>query len=411
MAENGRIPAKARDPLQDLRGAARLALEATVAVTNLVEAMHCEIAGGPLLLGRPLAGPTRFFTWPVYESIRGVAWTVGTGVDLALARLAPLAAAWVGDGATGREREAAIAALNGVLGDHLAASGNPLAIPMRLRYRGEPLGLERSLLRQALPQAAGKVLVLVHGSCSNDGQWARRGHDHGAALERDLGFTPIYLHYNSGRHISQNGRELAALLEALVAAWPVPIAELVILAHSMGGLVARSACHFGEEAAHSWRDQLRALVCLGSPHHGAPLERVGHAIQWLVGVSRYSAPLAALGKLRSAGITDLRYGNVLDGHWEGRDRFACTGDGRSPLPLPAGVACYAVAAARAAAPGGRRLDDGLVPVDSALGRHARPELTLGFPEAHQWVAYGTDHLDLLSQPEVYAKIRSWLSAV
>jgi hypothetical protein len=57
---------------------------------------------------------------------------------------------------------------------------------------------------------------------------------------------------------------------------------------------------------------------------------------------------------------------------------------------------------------GKRLGDGLVPVDSALGRHAKPELTLGFPAAHQWIARGMDHLDLLSRPEVYATIRSWL---
>ena len=251
----------------------------------------------------------------------------------------------------------------------------------------------------------------MHGSCLNDRQWTRQGHDHGAALARDLGFTPVYLHYNSGLHISTNGRAFAELLERLVAAWPAPLDELVIVAHSMGGLVARSACHFGEAAGHAWRRKLRKLVCLGSPHHGAPLERGGHWIDLLLGVSRYSAPLARLGKIRSAGVTDLRFGNVLDEHWEGRDRFAHAGD----PPQPAEAARRrGVLRDRgdevAARPAASSASDGLVPVDSALGRHAKPELTLGFPEAHQWIGFGMGHLDLLSRAEVYETIRSWLSS-
>jgi hypothetical protein len=375
-------------------------------VTDLVEAMHHEIAGGPRILGRPLEKPARLATRPVYGSIRRVTQLVGAGIDGALAGLAPL----LGESGSGPKREALLAALNGVLGDYLAESGNPLAIEMGLRQRGHPLELERRALGLALPRASGKVLVLVHGSCLNDRHWTRSGHDHGAALARHLGFTPVHLHYNSGLHISTNGRAFAALLERLVAAWPTPIEELVIVAHSMGGLVSRSACHCGEAAGHAWRRKLRALVCLGSPHHGAPLERGGHWVDLLLGISRYSAPLARLGKIRSAGVTDMRFGYVLDEHWEGRDRFAHAPDGRTPLQLPAGVECYAIAATRAPRGGGKRLGDGLVPVDSALGRHARPELTLGFPEAHQLIAHGMGHFDLLGRAEVYAKIRSWLSS-
>lgn len=390
----------------DLRGATRLVVEATRGVTDLVEAMHHTIGGGPRLLGRPLEAPTRLLTRPVYGSIRGVTRLVGAGLDAALAGLAPL----LGAGARGLAREALRAALNGVLGDHLAERGNPLAIEARLRSRGHPLELEREALRLAFPRARGKLLVLVHGSCMNDLRWTRLGHDHGAALARDLGFTPLYLHYNSGLHVSANGRTLAALLEALVAAWPAPVHELVILAHSMGGLVARSACHLGELGGHRWRPKLRRLVCLGSPHHGAPLERGGHWADLLLGLSRYSAPMARLGKIRGAGITDLRFGDVLDEHWRGRDRFGHGRDARTPLALPAGVACYAIAASRGRDAAGRWLGDGLVPVDSALGRHERPELTLAFPPAHRWIARGMDHFDLLSRAEVYAKLRSWLAS-
>jgi len=334
------VAKKPRSHVEDLRGASRLAIEATTGVTDLVEAMHNTIAGGPAILGRPLARPVGLVNGIVYGTIRGVTKLVGASIDLALGQLAPL----LGESAPGPEREAVLAALNGVLGDYLTETRNPLAIEMRLRHGGHALELERAALREAFPDAGGKVLVLVHGSSMNDRQWSRAGHDHGAALARDLGFTALYLHYNSGLHISTNGRAFAMLLERLVAEWPVPLEELVIVGHSMGGLVARSACHAGEAAEHVWRKKLHRLVCLGSPHHGAPLERGGSWIDVLLGVSRYSAPLARLGKIRSAGVTDMRYGSVLDEHWQGRDRFAYATDPRSLLRLPDDVACYAIAA-------------------------------------------------------------------
>jgi pimeloyl-ACP methyl ester carboxylesterase len=389
----------------DLRGVARLAVEATEAVTRVVEAMHRTIASGPRILAEPLDGPARALTGLVYGSIRGVTGLVGSGIDAALAELAP----WLGESVPGAEREALLAVLNGVLGDHLRETRSPLAIDMAFRRNGVLLDLERASLCSAIPDATGRLLVLVHGSCMNDRQWLRMGHDHGAALARDLDYSALYLHYNTGLHVSTNGREFAVSLERLVAAWPVPVEEIVLVAHSMGGLVSRSACHYGEDGRHAWRRHLRKLVCLGTPHHGAPLERGGSWIDRLLGVSRYSAPLAKLGQIRSAGVTDLRFGSVLDEDWEGRDRFVHTRDHRRKLPLPIGVECYAVAGtvapkARAKLPG-----DGLVPVASALGRHLRPELALEFPEAHQRIVFGTSHVELLRRSEVYGIVRTWLS--
>ena len=94
----------------------------------------------------------------------------------------------------------------------------------------------------------------------------------------------------------------------------------------------------------------------------------------------------------------------------GRDRFGRAGDPRGRLKLPDGVQCYAIAATKSRGAGGKLSGDGLVPVDSALGRHAKPKLTLGFPETHQWIAYAMAHLDVLSRAEVYETIRSWLSS-
>ncbi len=378
-----------RSHVDDLRGAGRLAVEATQGVTALVEAMHATIAGGPAILGQPLAGPAKLATGLVYGAVRGATALVGAGIDRALAQLGPL----LGAGVPGAERDAVLAALNGVLGDYLLETGNPLAIEMRLRPVGEPTS---------------RILVLLHGSSMNDRQWAQHGHDHGAALARELGYTPVYLLYNSGLHISTNGRAFASQLERLVASWPVRVDEVVLLGHSMGGLVARSACHAG--ADHAWRSRLRALITLGSPHHGAPLERGGNWIDRMLDISRYSAPLAKLGKIRSAGVTDLRHGNVLDEHWQGRDRFEHRTDDRVPLPLPAGVRCYAVAGTLSPGPGVRLRGDGLVPVASAHGIHATPALTLGFAEAHRSIAYGTGHIQLLASPAVHDTLRTWLAA-
>ena len=394
---------KARKHADDLRGATRLAIDAAQRVTEVVEAVHTTIASGPAILGKPLSGPARLINGLVYGGIRGVTRLVGKSIELALTPLAPL----LGESAPGPERDAVIAALNGVLGDYLAETKNPLAIEMRLRNDGHPIEVDKEALHAAFPQAGGKLLVLLHGSCMNDLQWKRQGHDHGAALARDLGYTPLYIQYNSGLHISTNGRELDALLERLVSAWPARVEEVALLGHSMGGLVARSACHYG--TAHAWRRKLTKLICLGTPHHGAPLERGGNGIDLLLGVSRYSAPFARLSKLRSAGVTDLRFGNVLDEHWIGRDRFAHAGDTRDELKLPDGVECYAIAGTTSPEGRSNLFGDGLVPIDSALGRHGASHLTLAFPEAHQWIGQGIGHLDLLSRPEVYARIRSWLS--
>jgi pimeloyl-ACP methyl ester carboxylesterase len=211
--------------------------------------------------------------------------------------------------------------------------------------------------------------------------------------------------------VSQNGREFAALLQRLLRAWPVPVDELVILGHSMGGLVARSACHQAEAQGLAWLSALRALVCLGTPHHGAPLERGGRRIDQLLGLSRYVAPFARLGKVRSAGITDLRYGNLQDADWLGRDRHAQHRDDRRPTPLPAGVATYLLAATTADQPGPLHhalIGDGLVPLASALGEHRDAALALQVPASHRHVVAGCGHLDLLCHDAVRAQLLRWL---
>ena len=202
-----------------LRGAVRLATDATAGLTDLVEAMHERIGRLPGVKPPAQAERTRGIAGLVYKSVRGVTRIVGGSLDALLGVLGPA----LGSSTPGPEREAIVAALNGVLGDYLAATGNPLATATMLRTAGP---------------ASGCVVVLAHGLCMNDLQWQQAGHDHGAALQRDLGFTPVYLRYNSGQHVSVNARAFAAALEQLLARWPVPVQRLVLLGHSMGGLVA-----------------------------------------------------------------------------------------------------------------------------------------------------------------------------
>ena len=398
----------------DLRGAGQLAIDATIGLTNLVETMHKNISRVPGIFGSATDDPTSGITGFVYRSIRGVTRVVGGGLDLALGQLTGL----LNQEPSSSEREAVVSALNGVIGDHLVASKNPLAISMQLRRNGEPLTLTKKALSRAIPQASGRILLLVHGLCMSDLQWQRNGHDHGEALAADpafpVPFTTVYLHYNSGLHISINGSTLAAKLEALLKAWPVPIENLTIIAHSMGGLVARSACECGRREGQLWPRALKKIIFLGTPQFGAPLERGGNWVNVILDASPYTAAFARLAKIRSAGITDLRHAGVRDADWEQQDRFVSSKKTKPhDLPLPAGVRCYAVAAsiAKKSAPlAGRILGDGLVPLMSALGQHKDPERSLAFPKSRQWIGVGMNHMDLLDRQNVYRRIRKWLLA-
>ncbi len=394
----------------DLRGVARLASQATLEVSRVVEGVHQSVRGHLGLPAGAAADQTAGLTGLIYQSVRGVTRVVDLATQAALRRLEPWLDRLTGPAPAGEltEREAVLAALNGVMGDRLAADGNPLATAMGLYQDGRPLDLV-ALGRSGA--ASGRVLLLVHGLCMNDQGWQHQGHDHGAHLARAQGWTPVYLRYNTGLHTSANGRALAGLLDGLLAQWPVPVQDLAIVAHSMGGLVSRSACAHAAQAGQPWLARLQHLVCLGTPHHGAPLERAGHWAELLLGRTPYTRPFGRLAQLRSAGITDLRYGHVQDSDWQGRDRFRRSPDTRQPLPLPAGVACATVAATLA---GPRRplaerlLGDGLVPLPSALGQHPDPAHCLAFARTRQRVLHGVGHLALLSDARVAEQLVAWL---
>jgi pimeloyl-ACP methyl ester carboxylesterase len=383
-----------------VRGLVRLGVDATVGITEVAEHLHAAILSRIPFAAVVPDGRTAGLTGFVYRTVRRSTRWVGQTLDRGLT-------AWpdaTTEVAADLRSEAFRAVLNGVWGDHLAASGNPLAIPMQFRLGGRPL-------TQPLPGAGPRVAVLLHGLCMNDLQWQRRGHDHGRMLAA-LGWTPVYLHYNTGRHISLNGQELAGRLETLLQAWPVPVREVALVGHSMGGLVARSACHAAEQRQLQWPGCVTSLVCLGSPHHGATLERGGHLVDLALGLSRYAAPFARLGRARSAGITDLRFGNLQEADWHGRERHHQAHDDRQPVPWPSGVTPYLVAACLSEQADTRRarlLGDGLVPLASALGEHRDPRLDVSVPASQRVVVVGANHFDLLDSAAVAAQLRRWLT--
>jgi pimeloyl-ACP methyl ester carboxylesterase len=397
---------KKRNIAEEARGLGKLLVEATKDATTVVEDMHQTIAGGPAILGRPFLPIVKLCTGGVYGTIRGITGLVGVGLDSALERFEPL----VSDLTPNDEYDIVRAALNGVIGDYLKDQHNPLAMDMQLRSKKGALSLTPADIKRELPDATGDIVMFLHGSSMDDTLLTRRGHNHAQSLAQDLGFTPIYVRFNSGLHISTNGNRLAPMLQELVASWPVPVKSIVFLGFSMGGLVARSAVHFAEENQLSWRAHLSAMVFMGTPHHGAPLERWGNTFETLLGLSRYSAPLKKVARLRSAGVTDLRYGNFLDEHWEGRDRFEFGSDPRMFCGLPA-VPCFAIAGTTDEVATEDGSSDGLVPIESALGNHESIACDLGIPKDHQLVVAKTGHLDLLGSPEVYEQIRTWLAAL
>lgn len=371
-----------------LRGIAQLATDATVGVARVVEGVHASVLRST---GLPLAnagGPTRGVTGFVYGAVRGTARAVGSGVGAALGAIER--AISVDDDESTRD-VAWRAALNGVLGDHLAATGNPLALAMTLRHAGRPWSPAR------LIAPGPRVLLSIHGLCMSEIHWRteRDGRvvDHRADVAAALGHVPIDARYNTGLAIAANGRELSRQLDDLCRDWPVPIERIDVIAHSMGGLVLRHACIHADATDAPWRAKLRNVVFLGTPHFGSPLERAGHGVDRLLAATPWSAPFAGLGKARSAGIVNLRHGL--------RD-----------VALPIGVACHAVAATLASRSDSRvrrYVGDGLVPLESALGRHRDPARSLAFPRASQHIAHGTGHIELLASERVGARIRAWLA--
>jgi pimeloyl-ACP methyl ester carboxylesterase len=347
-------------------------------------------------------------TGGVYAALRGATRLLGRGVDVMLrdrpSTGPPLSATSRGGLALG--------ALQGLIGDVLAEDGSPLAQPMAIRVDGYPVPPVREAIAASFPSAASRLVVFLHGLMETEHLWGLGGGpSYGERLANDLGSTAMDIRYNTGRHISENGRTLSELLEAVVSEWPVEVEEIALVGHSMGGLVARSACHTASEEGSAWVRRVRHVVSLGTPHMGAPLEQAAHYASAALGALPETRPLARFLRRRSAGIRDLRQGSLVDEDWRDRDPDALRAAACAEVPLLEGATHCFVSATVTRSPEhplGRLVGDWLVLVPSASGRGRtrripfREEDGLHVGDAH--------HLALLNHPAVYEKLCEWLSA-
>lgn len=406
--------------------------------TNLVQEQHFAVAHKPTRVLNAVALPLgdvarlvenaqRLTASVVYDAIRATNAGVRLIGDVALP--APNAEGETDEPATPLRSTAlgtrswwvdqAQGALNGAIGDFLHERKNDLHIDMGIRVQGKFVPPEKSAMADALPEATGRVVVFVHGLMCTEWCWSFRAAElygdpdvnFGTLLARDLGFTPLYVRYNSGLHISENGQSLSALLDAVLAAYPVPIEQIVLIGHSMGGLVSRSAVHYGHEHRASWTRHLTHVFCIGSPNLGAPLEKAGNVLTAALGY--FDTPgtqvPATLLKARSAGIKDLRFGYVVDEDWKGRDPDALLENSRNDIPFVDSVLYCFVAGTLTrdpSHPAAWLLGDVLVRMPSAAGGSADTIHRIPFHGGS--VVFGANHLELANHPEVYAEIRRWL---
>jgi pimeloyl-ACP methyl ester carboxylesterase len=310
----------------------------------------------------------------------------------------------------GKKLELALGILNGTIGDYLAGTSNGLATPMQLVASGQPVARTGEALERAYPRAGSRVVVLAHGLMCTESVWdIPGGGDYGEFLERDFGFTPLYLRFNSGLAIPDNGSELARLLESLLDAWPVALEEILLLGFSMGGLVVRAACHQASVGGMRWLSLVRRAIYVGTPHLGAPYERVGRVLSKLASAipDPFARLAAQIGDLRSDGIKDL--GDADLRHEDrARRRAGSLRDPEHPVPLLPGIRHYIVAGALSTDP---RLamvfGDALVPMPSGTNGLRTEPGTLALPPRHVKVFAGTAHMTLAHDPHVYEQIREW----
>lgn len=371
----------------------------TERIVEPVEGMHRAISSRWFSALGPVSKPVRVFhdtiSGAVYGSIRLAARGLGAGMDSL-------------SGETDPSGEAAQAIANGLWGDALGRHHTKLGIEMAIRdTAGAPVAIDRGLA-DAFPAASGRLVVLLHGLAETEIIWHGDDSNPGlmSALENHPELTPVQIRYNSGLHISENGANLAALLDELATKWPVPIESIAIVGHSMGGLVARSALVAGPEAGHGWIDNVHDVVTIGTPHRGTPLEKVVNVLSRGLGVARSSRPLGAFLNGRSAGIKDLRYGAITDDDWKHADPDALLQDAVGEHAFAQGVRHHFVAGAVTADP--------LHPISAMVGDLVvRPSSSANpgqLVPANVIVLGGHHHLSLVHDPEVSEHIITWLTS-
>jgi pimeloyl-ACP methyl ester carboxylesterase len=402
--------------LANVRGGVELAGAAFAHLTARIHELHRAIADIPYRHLAPIPGVNAVseIVHAVHGTVTDAVYaTVRTGGQAAFRLMA--AELRAADSRPGLEavprpiRDDLVGAISGFVGDHMARTRNPLATRLGFYHDGRRLSFDAGGLRAAFPAATPRLAVFVHGLSSSERSWRffvngdPESTPYGDRLHAELGFTPLYVRYNSGLHVSHNGRLLARELQRLVDVYPVPVEEIVLVGHSMGGLVARAACHAGARRPWPWTARVSNVVCLGAPHLGAPLEKgvhLGTAVMQAFAVSR---PLATLLEARSLGIRDLRFGYVADADWRRRDRNAFFANHRTVVPRLQHARYRFVGATFRTSLGdrlGHVFGDGLVRLASATA--------CALADADSVVLPGVHHLRLLNHPSVYRQLVAWL---
>jgi len=398
---------------QEVRALGELASEALGGATARIEEMHEGIAERVFDSVGELAAPVRLIhdgiTHRVYAGLGGALASAVRAGARAISLTRPPEAPSIERAPAGR---VAIGALNGAFGDRLEREHSPFAVQMTVRRGGQAVDLDVDSVREAFPDATARLVVFMHGLCETDGAWAlwsRRHVPYGPRLRVELGYTPVYIRYNSGRHVSDNGRDLARLLDELTSVWPVPPEEIALIGHSVGGLIARSACHQG--AGRPWVEKVRHVFMLSCPHLGAPLERATNAASAALAQLPETKSMATALNARSCGIKDLRYGYLLEEDWLGHDPDEYVRRRAAEIPFLETANHYFVSASISPNPDGlaSRLVGDLSAVGATAWAQARRGQRLTFPIDHYWHIGGVHHFQLLNHPAVYEQIRKWLA--
>ncbi|MGO9750110.1 MAG: esterase/lipase family protein [Solirubrobacteraceae bacterium] len=403
---------------EDIEAIGELTGTALSATGGLIGEMHESIARRTFEVLGPTASPVRAvhdgLSRAVYKGLqtslhavsRGGAAAISLGSDEDSTRLA--------DSQSGAR---ALAVINGLYGDHLHEHGSSLSFAMQIRRGGRAVPVNRESLDVAFPDATARIAVFIHGLFESDESWncpEATAEDQelqlnfGECLQRELGLTPIYLRHNTGRRVSHSGRELAGLLEDLCDAWPTEVQDVVLVGHSMGGLVARSACHYAELEQRRWAGLVRHVFCLGTPHLGADIEKGVNALGWAFGHLPETRPLRKILNARSVGIKDLRFGAVVDEDWHGHDPDEVLRDRCLEVPFLPSANYYFVSATLSDGPLGTLVGDLLVRTPSATGRGIGNSRVIPFHPDNGRELAGRHHFHLLTDPAVYAQMRDWI---
>ncbi|HBF13054.1 MAG TPA: hypothetical protein DDW49_06670 [Deltaproteobacteria bacterium] len=306
--------------------------------------------------------------------------------------------------------------LNGVLGDILEKGNTPLAMKMKLYVENKPVSMTKKSLSEIKLSNNKKICILAHGSCGSIKGWNFKedpSNNYGSLLKKEKEITPFFLRYNSGLHISTNGKRLSDLLEKLVCHHPEKISELVLVGHSMGGLVFRSACHYGQKEKRKWVKLVTKIFYLGSPHLGTHLEKLGKLTTTVLSQipNPVTKAIVSLGNLRSAGIKDLRHGYLIDEDWQQKnaDNLFYRHENRIPLLDTADHYLICGTLSKVAdSKMGRFFGDGMVHPASGMGRGLFSSNDIPFLKHHCKIILGISHARLQRSPRVYEQIREWM---